>query len=244
MVEQMVKVGDFDFVVEAAPIPVVINLLKNPGGKIHRPWPPFYGIENTSKALLALLEAESSATGSAANPTTLMIASSFGGDRSVIASSIGPQDPRSGILHGLQVTLGAEKRLRELAVYDNGFLERRETYIEDGFELVHEQFIRTTNPNWHNGNGYRRVESKGTDGSKATTVAEGHLLDNQPWHGTFVFIEHVPDDKPFESIHRLVLRTYSEGKLVSQTPDVTLGFGAKEQDENWLLNLPEVLKDK
>ncbi len=38
--------------------------------------------------------------------------------------------------------LGPEKRLRELAVYDNGFLERRETYIEDGFELVHEEFRR------------------------------------------------------------------------------------------------------
>jgi len=139
--------------------------------------------------------------------------------------------------------VGPEKRLREIAVYDNGFLERRETYIEDGFELVHEQFRRESIPGGHGGNGYRRVDARGIAGSPPATLAEGYLLDGKPWHGTFVFVEPVPEKKSFEYPVRLVLREYSEGKVTTTRTDITLGFGDREKEQAWLKSLPSPLKD-
>jgi len=69
------------------------------------------------------------------------------------------------------------------------------------------------------------------------------LLDGKPWHGTFVFVEPVPEKKSFEYKVRLVLREYSEGKVTTTTTDITLGFGDREKEQAWLKSLPSPLKD-
>lgn len=197
-----------------------------------------------NRTALALQEHVESAPKESETPTPLTIRSSFGGERSVIESKIAEPNLRSGTLHGLQVTLGPEKRLRELAIYDNGFLERRTNFIEDGFELVHEQFQQEPFPGGHGGNGYRRVDRRGVPGEPSTTLAEGYLLDGRPWHGSFVFVESVPRTDTFNPSAQLVWREYSEGKITTSKTDITLGFGDREKDQAWLKTLPAAFMDR
>jgi hypothetical protein len=202
---------------------------------------PLYLRNRTAEALKASIETEQRGIEA---PTRLSVGSSFGGERGVVTSTIAEPDPRSGTTHGLQVTFGPEKRLRELAIYDNGFLERRTTYIEDGFELVHEQFSRTLIPDGHGANGYRRVDRRGTAGDPPVTVAEGYLMDEKPWQGSFVFVEAVRQENRFEFHGRLVWREYVEGKITATKTDMTLGFGDREKEQSWLKALSLVLHDR
>ena len=248
METQTVSVGGVVYKVESVPFRDTIPLLqKGPFDEekmLKSSVGPLHIRNRTAQALKAYMESGKQKSAAVSVPTKLYVGSSFGGVRSVTSSSIAEPDPRSGTLHGLQIVLGPEKRLRELAVYDNGFLERRETYIEDGFELVQEQFSRESIPGGHGGNGYRRVDGRGTAGALSATLAEGYLLDGKPWHGNFVFVEPLPENKSFEYPVRLVLREYFEGKLIATETNVTLGFGDHEKDQAWLKNLPSALNDK
>lgn len=245
MEKQLVSVDGVEYKVESVPFKETIPLLRKEREKALRSSiGPLYISNRTALALKESVESESQKAEAALAPTKTNVGSSFGGERSVITSTIAEPDPRSGTLHGLQVTLGPEKRLRELAIYDNGFLERRDTFIEDGFELVHEQFSREAIPDGHGGDGYRRVDGKGIAGSPPATLAEGYLLDGKPWHGKFVIVEGVPQNRSFEYPVRLVLREYSEGEIIETKTDITLGFGDREKEQAWLKNLPAALKDK
>lgn len=240
---QLVSVDGVEYKVETIPAKEVLTLLRKSIDEEHirkASGGPLYLRNHTAKALKGYVESKQKEI---EVPTKLHVGSSFAGEQSVITSTIAETAPRSGIAHGLQLTLGPEKRLRELAVYDDGFLERRETYVEDGFQLVHEQFSRQSIPGGYGGNGYRRVDRQGLAGEPPATVAEGYLLDGKPWHGSFVFVESVSGKNPFEFHGRLVWREYSEGKITASKNDMTLGFGELEKDHGWLKKLPRVLHD-
>jgi hypothetical protein len=177
-------------------------------------------------------------------PTKLHVGASFGGARNVITSQIAEPHPRAGTKHGPEIVLGTGLKLREWSIYDTGFLTWRSTYIEDGFELVLEQFTKEPIAGSHGANGTRRVQQKGSPGKGPTTLAEGYLLDGKPWHGSFVFHEVVPGNSSFEYPVRLVHREYVEGKVTATKTDITLGFGDREKDQTWLKALPAVLNDR
>lgn len=241
--KQLVMVDGVEYKLETVRVKETISLLRKSIDEEHirkASGGPLYLWNRTAAALKGYVESKPRETDV---PTRLRVGSSFGGERSVITSTIAETDPRSGTAHGLQLTLGPEKRLRELAVYDDGFLERRETYVEDGFQLVHEQFNRKSIAGGHGGNGYRWVDRRGMAGEPPATIAEGYLLDGKPWHGSFVFVESVPGKNPFESHGRLVWREYSEGKITNTKTDMTLGFGDLEKEQAWLKALPRVLHD-
>ncbi len=240
---QTVAVGGVEYKVESIPFQDAIPLLLKEQEKMQRSSVgPLYVRNRTALALKEFIQSETQESEADKGPTKLSVASSFGGERSVISSTVAESGPHTGSLHGLQVILGPEKRLRELAVYDNGFLERRETYIEDGFELVHEEFRREPIPGGQGGNGYRRVNGRGTAGSPPSSLAEGFLLDGKPWHGNFVFVESIPERTAFVKPLRLVLQEFSEGKIVATKTDVSLGFGDLEKEQSWLKKLPSNLK--
>jgi hypothetical protein len=242
--QQLVTVDGVEYHVESAPFGETISLLRKALDEEHVRKASGGPLYLRNRTALALKEHVKSELMEMEAPTQLNIGGSFGGERSVIESKIAQPDPRSGTPHGLQVTLGPEKRLRELAIYDNGFLERRTNYIEDGFELVHEQFKRESFPGGHGGNGYRRVDRRGVPGEPSTTLAQGYLFDGRPWHGSFVFVEAASGDDAFNPSARLVWREYSEGKITTSKTDITLGFGDREKDQVWLDTLPAAFKDR
>lgn len=242
--QQLVTIDDVVYQVESVPFSKAVTLLRKAIEEDPQRKASGGPLSLRNRTAMALQEHVESALKEMEAPTPLNIGSSFGGERSVIESKIAEPDPRSGTLHGLQVTLGPEKRLHELAIYDNGFLERRTSSIEDGFELVHEQFQQEPFPGGHGGNGYRRVDRRGVPGEPSTTLAEGYLLDGRPWHGNFVFVESVPGADAFNPSAQLVWREYSEGRITTSKTDITLGFGDREKDQAWLKTLPAALMDR
>ncbi len=216
--------------------------MKEPHGTvvIHRQHAPFAGMERTAKALVALLEAETTGPNTL---TKLHVGGSFGGDRNEIATSVAEPHALAGTKHGPEIILGSGLKLREWSIYDAGFLTWRTTYIEDGFALSLEQFTKDPIKEGLGANGTRRVQQKGAPGQPPKTLAEGYLLDGKPWEGSFIFIEVVPGNQSFEYPVQLVFREYSEGKVTATKTDVSLGFGKHEKEQTWLKALPDVLRD-